>query len=200
VRTNRGLQLLILFLLLVLCLACGSGSTGPRLPAEDRELTVQGDYRHPSGMVFPERLGDFYRTSVHQFPGSKDNVGISYQMGLQKTATVTAYVYPDTGESLRSHFSRVLDEVRQAHHAEPGNSSEVSITTPAGPVTGRMASFSYSEAFAGGPATELDSRVYLFKHGPWFVKYRVTGRAQDAQRVGEAVTTLMTTLGFPPEP
>ncbi len=150
-------------------------------------------------MIFPEKLEDFYRTSVHQFPGSKDNVGIHYQMGISKIATVTAYVYPDPGESLQSHFSQVLDDVRQAHHAGPRSSSEVSVTTPAGPVTGRMASFAWSEEFAGGPATDLDSRVYLFKRGPWFVKYRVTTRAQDAQRVGAAVITLMTTLGFPPE-
>ena len=200
----RSARAVVVVLVGVASLATGCASAPPGAapqptapPAEPRTLDVDGPFRHASGLVFPERLGDFVRVEVEQFPGSRDNVGVSYELGPRKAATVTAYVYPAGEATLDMHSQAVVIDLYQHHGVKPYQASGVTLTLDGRSIAGNVASFAYEEPYGGGPKIPLRSHAYVFTSGKWVVKYRVTNPAAGDDDVQARVRGLVEAIGFP---
>ena len=185
-----------------LLLASVAAATGPPVGKKDDravELAVEGPWTHPSGMVFPERAAGFRRVSVSQFPGGEDNYGAGYELadGREKLASVTVYVYPNTGLGLDDHFGQVVADVADSHGSPPSNRGTVAVEQQGAMANGRAASWAYREVF-DRREQDLESRAMLFLRGPWFVKYRVTYVAGARGRVEAEIDDLLRALLMPP--
>lgn len=162
-----------------------------------RTLDVDGPFRHASGLVFPEQVDDFRRVEIEQFPGSRDNFGISYELGPRKAATVTIYVYPAGSAPLEMHSQAVILDVSQHHGVKPYEVQGVTLALDGRSIAGNVASFAYEEPYAGGPKIPLRSHAYVFTSGGWVVKYRVTNPAAGDDELQAQVRDLVEAIGFP---
>jgi len=77
--------------LAVMLAGCQTVQVTPPTP-----IHVSGYYNHPgSGMVFPERVGEFQRVQITQFAPSEKDVGVGYNSnGVRVPISATVYVYP----------------------------------------------------------------------------------------------------------
>ena len=208
-----------------LLLASAAPAAGPGGKKDDRavDVAVEGPWTHPSGMVFPERAAGFRRVSVSQFPGGEDNYGpelearvhvegqrpdpgpvplnygAGYELadGREKLASVTVYVYPNTGLGLDDHFGQVVADVADSHGSPPSDRGTVAVEQQGTMANGRAASWAYREVF-DRREQDLESRAMLFLRGPWFVKYRVTYVAGARGRVEAEIDDLLRALLMPP--
>jgi hypothetical protein len=156
------------------------------------EVKTTDTYVHdPSGMQFPTEIAGFKRVKVLQYDQTGSNVSSVYDLDYFgfKIAEVRVYIYPVETDltsgpvSLEKHY----DELRallfniytDAHDLEDG---EIKIGQPFGPQQGLMFKFTHR------PPELFDSKLcyaklYLFKHGPWFIKYRLTNPVKDDVKV-----------------
>ncbi len=185
--------------LAVICLVIFAGCDGssektPNQPNQPHftEIKTTDAYVHaPTGMQFPAEVGDFKRVKVIQYDQAADNISAEYVLDYFgfKIAEVTVYIYPVENDpisgpvSLEKHY----DELRallfniytDASNLEDG---EIKIGQPFGPQKGLMFKFTHKppELFK---STLCYAKLYLFKHGPWFIKYRVTNPVKEDVKV-----------------
>jgi len=181
--------------LAVICLVFFAGCPSPSQKTPNQpdtphftEIKTADTYIHdPSGMQFPTEVAGFKRLKVLQYDRTGSNVSAGYALDYFgfKIAEVTVYIYPVETDltsgpvSLEKHY----DELRallfniytDARNLEDG---EIKIGQPFGPQRGLMFKFTHR------PPEPFDSKLcyaklYLFKHGPWFIKYRVTNPVKD---------------------
>jgi hypothetical protein len=179
-------------------LLAGCASAPPAPSGEPKPVEVAGPFRHASGLVFPEGLGDFVRVSITQFPSTHDNYGVTYQLGPQRATTVTAFVYPAGSDSLKGHFEAVVASVSQHHRVKPYQLSNVTVTAGGRSIEGKVGSFEFEEPYQGGSNIPLRSHAYVFVSKGWILKYRVTNPAKGDDQLQARVRGLIEALGFPP--
>jgi len=173
------------------------------------EIKTSDIYIHvPTGMQFPTEIAGFKRVKVLQYDRTGSNVSAGYTLDYFgfKIAEVTVYIYPVEIEpgsgpiSLEKHY----DELRallfniyaDARDLEDG---EIKIGQPFGPQTGLMFKFTHR------PSKLFNSKLcyaklYLFEHGPWFIKYRVTNPVKDDLRVEQEFGAFLQMLTWPQLP
>lgn len=131
-----------------------------------------GDYVHiHSGMRFPKVVGDFSRFGAGPRDAAALNVMVGYKVGERAddptTTLMTVFVYPSDSGALASEFQKVINEIKAAHPEYVELSAgEIEKSQEGKSISGRSCMFSF-HAF-GQP---LVGSVYLFKYGPWFIRY-----------------------------
>ena len=180
-------QLAVLCAMLLLC-GCPTSRTVLRQPGP---ITARGPYVHePSRMVFPETVGGFRRYDIFQYDTAGRDVSAGYNLTrLGSAIAATVYVYPapmdvkvlpipsvsgPREDIVSLFFDRFKKEINAEHpDAELVGEREVTVTQGDMAKSGHHAVFRYDQPTPYGKQKFL-SEAYLFVHGKWFIKYRIT--------------------------
>jgi hypothetical protein len=169
--------------LLLLFLGCAAdrAALGAEL-AEPAQIEASGRYVHePSGMVFPEAVRDFKRVELYRYDQEGRDMSGGYNLERNGFAIIaTVYVYPipksddPATDVAASHFEGVKRAITGAHpDAKLLQDNEVKVTQGKATKFALHALFRFEQPTPGGPQACL-SEAYLFTHGKWFIKYRLT--------------------------
>lgn len=173
----RGLAVLCVVsaALLVSC----TTPTEPAAPFEPRVLRPDGEYRHAyTELAFPERSGPFRRLYVKEYDPDRANVSGHYAVPMIAPGAATIYHYPATfdasppsREEFIAHFERAKAEVLRVY---PG-----AMLVWSGGIEQEINGFRLSGAHArytlhgrSISSGTIDSHLYLFALGGWYLKFR----------------------------
>lgn len=204
----------------VICLALAAGCADTAQKTTNQpdqphctEIKTKDIYIHaPSGMEFPTQVAGFKRVRIISYERDSSNISAEYALesfGF-KIAQLIVYIYPIETDpvsgpiTLEKHF----DEVRallfniyaDARDLEDG---QIKIGQSFGPQTGLMFRFVHRppDLFK---SKLCYAKLCLFKHGPWFIKYRLTNPVKDDVDVEIKFGQFMQLLAWPeltaPEP
>jgi hypothetical protein len=197
--------------LLMFAAGCGPSPKTPNQPDQPHftEIKTRDTYVHvATGMQFPVKLAGFTRGRILQYDAAGDNISAEYTLQSYgfKIAELTVYIYPVETDprlgplTLEKHF----DEVRSllfniytdAHNLVDG---KITIGQPSGPQHGLMFSFEHRppELFHSKPCY---AKLYLFKYGPWFIKYRLTNPIKQDKKVKKQFDLFVQQLTWPTLP
>jgi len=191
-------------LLLALGWTADRAALGTEL-TEPAEIEANGRYVHePSGMVFPPAVLDFKRVELFRYDKEGRDVSGGYNLERDAyTIVATVYVYPipPSGNPatglVAAHFESVKQAIMTAHpDARLLQEDQVKVTQ--GKVTkfGLHALFRLSQATPAGQQMSR-SEAYLFTHGKWFIKYRLTYPEAYAEQCARDIKAFMETLKWP---
>jgi hypothetical protein len=190
--------------LLLLGCAGGRAALGTEL-AEPAEIEANGRYVHePSGMVFPPAVLDFRRVEIYRYDKEGRDVSGGYNLERAGSPVIaTVYVYPipksdnPSANVAASHFEEVKTAVMSAHpDAVQLKTDEVKVTQGKVTKSGLHALFRFEQDMPGGRQT-CRSEAYLFTHGHWFIKYRLTYPEAHADQSVKDIKAFMETLKWP---
>ncbi len=195
---------------LLLVIGCGQPSHTKFEPDQPVFVEIQGkgDYTHiSSGMELPPEVASFKRTRLRSYDASTKNISAEYELKSMgsKTAVATVYIYPASAVghgvevSLNEHFEQVkktlLDIYVDANDIAEGT---ITIGQPWGPETGSAFMFSHKSKSKKQFKKKLcSSRAYLFVHGPWFIKYRITYPKKNHNKVDAKINAFLHSLTWP---
>lgn len=179
----RGLALTALII--------ASASLAARAEAAPREIEAAGPYLHRSAnAVFPERVGEFRRLSLHEYDENGRDVSASYDMATPEgRLVITVYIYPApliTGRGEARQLAMVtlcdqhFDGVHQIIANNNGNARPID--------QGRGLALSdfpvelthrYTYRFRARfdereQEVRSEAHLYCYVGGDWLVKYRAT--------------------------
>jgi hypothetical protein len=181
-------------ILLGACIARGAGA------AEPIEVPEGEPYLHPSsGFRFPADVGTFTRVSAYRYDDDGRDVSVGYSdRGLK--VILTAYVYPNRGQSLLRHFEQVKHDLRQINPAaEPASEGAWELEQNGRKFTGRRAKFEF-RLKVGEKERDVVSEAYLLRLGDNFVKFRVTCPKEKYEAAEERVERFLQSLKLPASP
>ncbi len=179
----------------LLCAALAACTGGPR------ELAVTGDWRHPSGAVFPARIGFAERVSLRVLDPAGADAAVTYRATFgEAPLLVTFYLYPRTGEPLAVHLERCTDEVLRSHAgATVSNAAPAAGDAPGAP----QAAVRFLFRAPLGPGTgdaEVASYLVLGERHGWWSKVRVTVPVLAERRGLPAIAALLASAPQPLSP
>lgn len=155
-------------------------ATAPAQPF--RAGALPGELVHEdSGFVFPSRIGSFLRSQAHQYDRHGRNVSVGYSGEIP--SAVTVYVYPDAGRTLESDLVTHSANIVATYPGATILGRRRIAVTPEG-VQAEAVSFSFTSTFMGREQP-MHAELVLARHGPRFVKYRITYPARFADLAGE---------------
>jgi hypothetical protein len=172
-------------------------------PSAQSEIVVQGDYRHPSGAVFPERIAGFHRGIITAYSADGSNAGVAYQVftfAVGLPVFVTVYVYPRKGQELRDHFQNVIAEVRQYHPGAEVQNAELDRSpgrSAAAPQVGARLCY---ETRIGDRNEKVASYALLGGTARWWVKVRATFPVDLEERTLQPFAAFLAKLPAPEAP
>lgn len=163
----------------------GLAAIGWQPAAAQNMVETTGPYIHgPAGAVFPVRVGEFRRASIHRYDEEGRNVSAGYNLATpQGRLLVTVYVYPAAaaarGKRTRlcaQEFGYATEAIRNQYGpgapAEGGRAFEVAGTEKA---LRHRAAYRVSMNFDGEvQPVRTEAHLYCYVAGGWFVKYRVS--------------------------
>jgi hypothetical protein len=173
-------------------LLLGCPTMQPKYLSQPAAVEATGSYTHSaSGMVFPDAVGDFRRTSIRRYDAEGLDVSARYDLvAPPRAVAATVYVYPapplvsigspqEVVATARANlcqreFETRKQEVLQSHAgAKLVEERAISLVQAGETRSGRMAAFEYEDVFAH-QRQAVAARVYLFCYvgGKWVVKYR----------------------------
>lgn len=174
-------------------------------PGGPSAFEVRGPFTHEySGMMFPERVGGFQRGKIVQHDVAGYDVSTGYDLrvnGSRAVATVYVYPIPPTAERgivlLRDELERVKAEIVQFSPTARLLSERLTQLEQGGRTfSGILAIFGIDPPNRFG-GDRFQSHAYVFVHGNWFIKYRVTYPDADQGRVGAKVEEFLRSLRWP---
>jgi hypothetical protein len=156
-------------------------------------------------MRFDEKVGDFEMQQISSFDEFSENISVEY-ITVNKgftAAILKVYIYPapepdflaenpfaDHYEDQKSLLLKIYPEY---YDVEEG---KIKIGQPMGPQTGKMLRFKMKESDFFSDK-EVYEKLYLFQHGKWILKYRVTNPVSNDEVVSERVGKFMHLLHWP---
>lgn len=167
-------------------------------------------------MVFPESIGRFQRVQVTEFAPGQKNIGVGYNLyDPENPIIMTVYVRPaptvinigsppEVVAIASQHlFARALEtekaSIMNAHPNARLISDGAFVLTEAGRKhEGHESIFEFQYTFWGTPEDAF-SRLYLFRHNDWFIKYRITSSKGAEESAKKAISSFMTDLHWPEE-
>ncbi|MBN1796507.1 MAG: hypothetical protein JW804_07535 [Sedimentisphaerales bacterium] len=206
-KKNSPVIYLIVFVLLFFA-GCESSSNSSSRPTEPllARVNLEGDFVHSaSGMVFPPKVGNFESVSAVAYNEKGTNVSVEYTykaLGFN-SAKLVVYIYPvpenslDDKTILQRHYleqkNLLLDLYPDAYDVGEGN---ITIGQMWGKKQGRLLRFKRkSKKFL--QTTIYYEKLYVFEHGPWFIKYRVTNPAGSEKEIESRFGEFMHLLHWP---
>jgi hypothetical protein len=142
-----------------------------------------------TGARFPAQLGVFARNGGVRY----DEGGypmVSYFAG--SLIVLDLYYYPDA-LSFAQEFNTCRDYVKIA----TPNARLISDRSSTLKGSGRRATFSMQSKFLGAPNVKLFSELLLFRHRDRFLKFRVTYRADHADRARQEIDSFIGSFKLP---
>jgi len=192
------------FVMLLVVLGCAADRAA--LATELAEpVEIELTYVHqPSGMVFPQVVLDFKRVELLRYDKEGLDVSGGYNLERDTFAIIaTVYVYPipksddPATDIAASHFEGVKQAIVAAHpDAKLLQEDKVKITQGKISKTGLHALFRLSQATPAGQQMSR-SEAYLFTHGKWFIKYRLTYPEAYAEQSAKDINEFMEKLKWP---
>jgi hypothetical protein len=182
-----------------------------------KEVEADGPLVHEgSGMVFPESIGPFRRVQIVQYDADGVDMSFRYDMAgpgpLAPAIMTTVYVYPRpvgvpvAGSPdwagwreavLQSHFEEVKDQIRAYRRgAVLLSEGETSVVLGGEERTGLHATFRCPQVYPDVTMIVF-SEAYLFVHGDWFLKYRISYLEEYRERFEPHVERLLRMLKWP---
>ena len=211
-RTGKRFFTVVIWLLLLL-LGCAADRAA--LGAEPTEIEAKGRYVHePSGMVFPQAVLDFKRVQIFRYDKEGRDVSAGYNLERDDFVIIaTVYVYPMPSDvrdvpvpasgkpsaeavavNWALHFEEVKKAVMMAHpDATLLKADEVKVTQGKVTKSGLHALFRFAQPTPDGQQM-VRSEAYLFTHGKWFIKYRLTYPEAHAEQSVKDIKAFMETL------
>ena len=168
-------------------------------PEDDDSL-----YTHKnSKMQFPKYVGLFERACVNCYDTTEDDISIEYyRPPVRGLAEITVYIYPynDAGNNdniLKNEFES-CEEAIESFYQDVTIISEgkTHITQQAHTYVGLGVTYSINKQTALGTQPVI-SKLYLFRHGSWFIKYRITYLEEMDDYVGPEAQQFMNELRWP---
>jgi len=203
-RPGAGVNLLGLALALWIS-ACATGAVGG---AESSVATESGRlesaaeaaawYHGPTRMRFPETVAGFSRDADDEPDPGSDEVAVSYQRFDEEMAVlVTVHVYPRASRgSLEDNFrAATLAVLTQIEGAELIGQGAMALPQEGVVHEGRRAHFFVSNA--EDPIPPQITHLFLFSHGPYFIKYRTIFLAFQHEAADRANLAFMEALPWP---
>jgi len=208
-RFKKILSLIwMLPLLALLVSGCADPTSTSNAPAKPliSKIQPQDIFVHEaSQMAFSQKVGDFTMEQVSVYDETGDNISVEYTsefMGFT-SAIIKVYVYPAPSASylassiLSDYYQNQKDSLlsifSSAYEIEEG---EIKIGQPFGPQQGMMLQFKRqpNDVF---PRKECFEKLYLFEHGKWIIKYRVTNPTDNEKQISRTAGTFMQILQWP---
>jgi hypothetical protein len=151
--------------------------------AQPQRVDTPGTYVHEAaGAVFPERIGEFQRTSVVRYDDTGANISSSYSLRRPDGRLhLTVYVYPSpqgpTAETRAATCRREFEASREIIVSQNKGAERVEDgAAPAAQGTsGHRSVYRYAMNY-DGQDQQVRSEIDLYCHvgGQWQVKYRAT--------------------------
>jgi hypothetical protein len=177
------------------CATNANNATGTsEIHATDRPL-VQYDsgiiVHMPSTTFFFPQTGGFYLVGTRIYDVVGENVSVGYNMMSPAPAAVTIYVYP--ADDFLREYEMVKKAISDMHNnAQPLLEND---NVLAG-VKGKYAQYEYIDSFFGARKM-VNSYVYLYETGAWFVKVRITYAKDEAAVVESEIESFFKVFSFP---
>lgn len=176
------------------------GSTHAGSTAEDPPSQLTPDLAHAaSGMRFPVEVEGFQRDGMSRYDQRGDDVSVGYhRLDAQMALTATVYIYPTVhyGGDLDRQFGEARDAVlRNRKGAELIGQGEMRLFQRGTYHNGRRAHFLVKDPTGERPL--VVSHLFMFMHGPWFIKYRATFPAEQHEACDDALLRFMAALPWP---
>jgi hypothetical protein len=191
----------LLSAVLAVSLLTGCPTMAPRAGSRVIRPKATEVYTHAaSSFQFPPSVQGFDRGTVTEYDPSALNIGVGYNhpvLGI--AATVYIYPIPQQGpdETLKGHFERCKADVFRGHaKAELLKEGTVQINPGGSTRAGEHAAFTYTESFTQA-VQAVRSELYLFTHGRWFIKYRVTYPTSQQSVAAPTARLLIDELAWP---
>lgn len=151
-----------------------------------------------SKMVFPMQVGYFYRTSPHIYDKSGDNISVGYNIRTAScNLTITMYVYPHFNSSLESELDEIKNAIEHVHKEnEMVLENKINHIQENLSVNGKQVLYEVIDSYDGN-STERYTMAYLFIHGDWFYKYRITYPKAYLDCANSEIDKLINMLSWP---
>lgn len=175
-------------------------STVSAEPAPPKRFEIRdAEWRHePSGVVFPQRLAEFRREHGTVFHGNPANICVLYTCN-DPNAVCDIYVYAHNDDDLVEHFKAVIRDIRRSWDDVKILESVLVKLPLAGEAEHDVAHARFTCQPKGRPDDKRYSEFALTQNGRFFVKYRITGRAADAEAIQKSLAALLVALELPAE-
>lgn len=194
----------IIFLLFAGC-ASNSSSNRPTDPLLIRLKPTDNFVHEASQMVFPKKVGNFESFRVTVYDEGKTNISVEYlleSMGFS-SALAEVYIYPvpvfsvsgkmTLGQHYIDQRDLLMSIFPSAYDLEEG---KIKIGRHWGTEEGLMLKFK-REPTKIFPRSKCCEKLYLFEHGPWFIKYRLTNPTGSERKVKKDLDTFLQLLNWP---
>lgn len=178
----------------------GQPDAGPGSEPDAAATQPSPDLAHPaSGMRFPVEVEGFQRDGMSRYDKRGEDVSVGYhRLDAQMALTATVYIYPSEryGGDLDRQFDEARDAVlRNRKGAELIGQGEMRLFQRGTYHNGRRAHFLVKDPTGERPL--VVSHLFLFMHGPWFIKYRATFPADQHEACDDALLRFMAALPWP---
>lgn len=151
-----------------------------------------------SRMIFPEKAGNFYRIGPNIYDKSGDDISVGYNIrSASCNLTITIYVYPHFDSSIDAELNQIKDAIKYVYQ-ENELILENDVTHSQDNLTshGKQVLYSVTDNLNGN-SIEKYSMAYLFIHGNWFYKYRVTYPKEYLSCANSEIDNLISMLKWP---
>ncbi len=191
-------------------------TTGSFQPVRPQAANPPGPYvQSASGMTFPENVGSFQRVNIVRYDATGEDVSAGYNLvNPAHQVVMTVYIYPipemvslsllpPSAKRERlpgiesNHFAAVKDQIeKRCVGARVVGDETVSLAQGVRMHEGRKATYE-CDAMPDITSEQCLTHVYLFSHGKWFIKYRITHVKASRQAVEYEIGQFMKLLEWP---
>lgn len=166
---------------------------------EDDQLFIHQN----SKMEFPKYVGLFERATINRYDSIGNDISIAYfRPPIRGIAELTVYIYPctDYHNDLIKDFEACKQAIEEYYRDEKTISEgEIRITQDGNTYTGLGITYSFNKQ-ATNMVYPVYSKLFLFRHGRWYIKYRATYLREMDEYVGDEIRQFMNELKWPQLP
>ena len=194
--------LLSAFLALYLLACSGPAPVG----AGPAQLRPSGAYLHSvTGLVVPERVGPFERRAVTRYDAEGFSISARYE-SVEPHTSLIFHHYPAGSadgraalENLRAQFERAKHEgYHDMWRAQLVHERQVEFVINGVEVPGAHAVFRYP--LSRQRRDPIESHLWLFAVGPWYLKFHSTSPQEEAHASFEAQKRFIRSFEWVPPP
>lgn len=151
-----------------------------------------------SNMAFPKAVGNFSRTESNVYDQFNDNISVGYNIrSASCNLTITIYVYPHFNKSLDAELTQIKDVIEYVYKEhELVLENEVNHKQENLSVIGKQVLYKVTDKYNKNSIDQY-SMAYLFVHGNWFYKYRITYPKAYLDCANSEIDKLLTSLNWP---
>ena len=168
-------------------LACGGAQSPDDEPVPDGDAATHVY----SGTVFPHQVANFRWQSDEVYDA--EGMDVSSEYANRDGVRITAYVYPrprvhtDPQEDLAAELQQALYAMESVHSDFQLHQQDSFQVLHGGVASDGFHVDAEGVRVASGEQAHVRTELYLFVHGPWFIKFRASYPADRAEAGAAAV-------------